>query len=118
MRMYKLVGTTPVEVSDISEVEWSMRSLKKTAVGRDIVSTAFLGIDHSFRDDDGPPVLFETMIFGSRLDGEQHRSCTYEEAMRQHHYAVLCLVELKRQWQQGLIDLVAGTAGFLLIIFA
>lgn len=35
------------------------------------VSTVFLGIDHSFGD--GPPVLWETMIFGGPLDQEQDR---------------------------------------------
>jgi hypothetical protein len=31
------------------------------------VSTVFLGLDHSWNV--GPPVLFETMIFGGELDG-------------------------------------------------
>lgn len=36
------------------------------------LSTIFLGLDHSFSAD-GPPVLWETMIFGGRLDHTQAR---------------------------------------------
>jgi len=47
------------------------------------VSTAFLGIDHNFTDD-GPPMLFETMVFGGALDGDCDRTSTWEEAEKQH----------------------------------
>jgi hypothetical protein len=33
------------------------------------VSTVWLGIDHSFWDDDGPPLIFETLVSGGHLDG-------------------------------------------------
>jgi hypothetical protein len=51
------------------------------------VSTVFLGLDHNFfgRSD---PVLFETMIFGGPLDGDQWRYCSYDEAERGHAEAV------------------------------
>lgn len=48
------------------------------------VSTVFLGLDHSFGD--GPPLLFESMVFGGPLDGEQHRYCTLDEAERGHKH--------------------------------
>jgi len=47
------------------------------------VSTVFLGLDHSFHDG-GPPVLFETMVFGGEFDQEQERYCTLEEAKQGH----------------------------------
>jgi hypothetical protein len=47
------------------------------------VSTVFLGIDHRYGPD-GPPVLFETMVFGGPLDQEQERCCTWDEAEMMH----------------------------------
>lgn len=52
------------------------------------VSTVFLGIDHNH--DEGPPILFETMLFTRRrnswgkLDQRQARYCTWKEAERGH----------------------------------
>ena len=49
---------------------------------RGFVSTVFLGIDHNWGD--GPPVLYETMVFGGPLDEEQVRYCTRAEAAAGH----------------------------------
>lgn len=46
------------------------------------ISTIFLGIDHGFSL--GPPILFETMIFGGYYNDYQERCCTYDQAMAQH----------------------------------
>jgi hypothetical protein len=46
------------------------------------VSTVFLGLDHSFGD--GPPMIFETMIFGGEHDQWQERCSTWEEAEAMH----------------------------------
>lgn len=55
------------------------------------VSTVFLGVDHSFG---GPePLLFETMIFGGKLDQEQWRYSTREEA-EAGHAAALALAKI------------------------
>jgi hypothetical protein len=51
------------------------------------VSTVFLGLDHRFSGD-GPPILFETMIFGGRHDQDQDRYSTWEEAEAGH--AAMC----------------------------
>ena len=59
------------------------------------VSTIFLGLDHSFGD--GPPVLFETMVFGDTdLDYNQVRYSTYDEAEAGHK----ALVEWARREQE------------------
>jgi hypothetical protein len=50
------------------------------------VSTVFLGLDHQWGD--GPPLLFETMIFGGPHDELQWRYSTRSEAMRGHDSAV------------------------------
>lgn len=47
------------------------------------VSTVFLGIDHNFGFG-GSPILYETMVFGGSLDGEQERYTTREDALRGH----------------------------------
>lgn len=47
------------------------------------VSTVFLGIDHGGWDG-GPPILFESMVFGGPMDQHQNRYCTWEQALKGH----------------------------------
>lgn len=52
-----------------------------------VVSTVFLALDHSW--DGGPPVLYETMIFGGPLDQSyQRRYHTRADAIIGHDAAV------------------------------
>lgn len=53
-----------------------------TKVGDAEVSTVWLGLDHQFGN--GNPQIFETMVFGGNLDGEQRRYSTEEEALNGH----------------------------------
>lgn len=46
------------------------------------VSTVFLGLNHNWGS--GAPHIFETMVFGGPLDGEQDRYSTWEEAEAGH----------------------------------
>lgn len=46
------------------------------------VSTVFLGLDHGFGE--GPPVLWESMVFGTSLDGEQRRYTSRAAALEGH----------------------------------
>lgn len=76
------------------EGEWS-QPIEERRVGRDkagdyTVSTVFLGLDHQFGD--GPPLLFETMVFGGDSE-ECERYTTYEEAVAGH-----------RRWVKRLSD--------------
>jgi hypothetical protein len=70
------------------------RVVAKTVVGGTLVSTVFMGIDHNFREE-GPPVLFETMVFGDDetcdIDLGQWRYCTWEEAEAGHRAVVSSL---------------------------
>lgn len=50
---------------------------------RIFVSTMFLGLDMSFHGS-GPPILWETMVFGGLLDGEQARYTSREAALLGH----------------------------------
>ncbi len=63
-----------------------------TKIGDIKISTVFLGLDHCW--DDGPPLLFETMIFGGDHDEYQERCTTWEEAETMHRIAV-DLVKIK-----------------------
>lgn len=52
-------------------------------IGPARVSTVFLGLDHNFGGD-GPPILFETMVFGGPLTDEMERYVTWDEAAAGH----------------------------------
>jgi hypothetical protein len=85
---YKLAedGKTPIPVADM--VEWAKafgdiaRKVAevhyKRGKRRYYIITVFLGLDYSFSD--GPPVLWETMIFG------HSRTITYELGGRSRKY--------------------------------
>lgn len=90
--MYILEGKTIKEVDNIQEwgvwFEKSDRHVKKTNITEDImISTVFLGMDHSFGIG-GPPLLFETMIFGGPHDEYQERYATWDEAEKGHLNAI------------------------------
>jgi hypothetical protein len=55
--------------------------------GEVVVSTVFLGLDHNFSMV-GPPLLFETMVFGGPLNGECRRYATWVEAEAGHREVV------------------------------
>lgn len=59
------------------------------AIGEIQISTVFLGIDHRFWGE-GPPIVFETMIFGGGkgIDGYTDRCSTWDEAVVMHARAV------------------------------
>ena len=69
-------------------LEHEDRKVARTEVTKDItVSTVFLGIDHNFAKN-GPPIVFETMVFGGKLDGRMERCATYLEAENMHTWMV------------------------------
>lgn len=81
-------GRTPVPVDDLRRVELGMQDYAKRRVAKDVVggaevSTVFLGLDHRMFGD-GPPLLFETMIFGGECDELQRRYETWDEAEHGH----------------------------------
>lgn len=66
------------------------RQMANHVIGNVRVSTVFLGLDHG--DGAGPPIVFETMIFGGPHDEYQERYSTYEEAMK-GHWRALAMVD-------------------------
>lgn len=63
--------------------DWATRQIGRTERDGITVSTVFLGLDHGFGAG-GPPLVFETMIFGGPHDQDQERCCTYDEAEAMH----------------------------------
>lgn len=87
--LFILVDKDPIGVNTVEE--WAAfneskvnRVVEQTYLqGRRIlVSTVFLGVNHRFFGD-GPPLLFETMVFNGTI-AEQRRYCTWDEAERGH----------------------------------
>ena len=85
---YILDGQTPVPCDLLTWAKWfetAERHVAETTVGDVKVSTVFLGLDHR---ESGPPILFETMVFGGPLDQEQDRYATWQEAEQGHQAMV------------------------------
>lgn len=81
-----LEGKQPVKVDLMTWAKWlndDARIVGKTAKDDVRVSTVFLGLDHRFGSE-GPPLLFETMIFGGEHDQYQERCSTWDEAEAMH----------------------------------
>lgn len=78
---------TPYE-GPTATMDWAADFENRTPVGQDeigdvLVSTVWLGLDHNCSDE-GPPLIFETMVFGESLDGEKRRYSTEAEAIAGH----------------------------------
>ncbi len=86
-----LVDREPVKCTLLEWGKWfetDDRIIEQTDLEGDVrVSTVFLGIDHNFNLT-GPPILFETMIFGGEHDQYQDRCATYDEAKKMHTKAL------------------------------
>jgi hypothetical protein len=84
----------------IDHHEWSMhfhdlsyKHVRVTAIDDDVeISTVWVGIDQGFGMG-GPPLIFETMIFGGDLDGYQWRWPTLEAAEAGHDQAIALVQE-------------------------
>lgn len=95
----------PIPVDNLTWAKWYEKANRRAAldqVGQAEVSTVFLGLDHSFGD--GPPILFETLVFAPREDGEyvgvessMRRYATKEEALEGHREVVMFLRGLKEK---------------------
>lgn len=88
MGLYILDGKNPIPCFDATQ--WGSKYKINRLVGRYqfgevVVSTVFLGMDHSFNG--GTPVLFETMIFGGEYDQFQERYCNWDKAEEGHKVA-------------------------------
>jgi hypothetical protein len=105
-RYWILAGRKPIEATLMELgrfLEHSPdRSVAQTKIGNVDVSTVFLGIDHNWFGN-GPPLLFETMVFGGPEDGHLMRCSTWAEAEQQHE-RVCALVragKVKQEQENG-----------------
>lgn len=92
---YILQGRQAVSVDLMTWAKWFEISNRR--IGEDVlhgvrVSTVFLGLDHNWGE--GPPLIFETMIFGGWHDDYQERYSTYEEAEAGHRRALILVSRL------------------------
>jgi hypothetical protein len=86
----------PVAVDLLTWAKWlgtAKRIITQETIGQNWISTIFLGIDHNFGLI-GPPILWETMTFGAKLDQEYFRcagSKEQAEAMHEEMVKAVCL---------------------------
>src|ERR1700761_3372970 len=103
-KTYILEGHEAVLEPDM--MKWSLafstrnRVVKKEDGDAVQVSTVFIGLDHQF-DEDGPPLIFETMVFGGPLNESQRRYSTWEEAEAGHREMV---EEVRKYHRAYLVD--------------
>lgn len=85
MKYYLLEGKEIKETLDIHiwAKNWEKnRILFRTEIYGVTISTIFLGMDHGWKSE--LPILFETMVFEGRYDGQQLRYPTYKDAEEGH----------------------------------
>lgn len=99
---YILKGKKPVVCRDVMKwAKWfekssEIRIVKQDKIGKFMVSTVFLGLDHSYGG--GKKILFETMVFNNKMVGELFmRYATWKEAERGHKLAVITLGVSKKR---------------------
>lgn len=97
---YILIGKKIIKTDLLTWAKWFENDQKRIIAstwlaGRVHISTVFLCIDHGFGMHQ-TPVLFETMIFGGRLDGYQVRYHTYKGAVAGHQKAIALVYKNKR----------------------
>ena len=86
-----LVGHDPEPCTDLMKwAYWFETADRRVAHNSPLpnvsISTVFLGLDHQFGK--GPPLIFETMIFGGKHDGWTERCSTWDQAVAMHARAV------------------------------
>jgi len=84
-------GRTPIPCPGPDLLAWAKRvdetrQTAKDTIGDVRVSTVFLGLDHQWGK--GPPLLWETMIFGGEHDDYCDRYSSHEDAIAGHARAV------------------------------
>jgi hypothetical protein len=83
----KPIPASITEAADWLEESSDRRTVKRDEIGDILVSTVFLGLDHSWTPG-GKPVLWETMIFGGEHDQYQERYTSHKDALEGHEKAL------------------------------
>jgi len=107
-RYYRLDGRTPVPC-DLETYALNLtdaqRRVRLDTVGPMTVSTVFLGLDHNYGPE-GPPLLFETMVFGPAFDQMYWRCATYLQAEEMHDTVLAVVHKHHEQAEQLTAELV------------
>lgn len=113
---FKLVGQIAVgckTYSDFVEAACQDRTVRTTDTQLYTISTVFLGLNHA-RGMDGPPLIFETMVFHRHVDedspldvglGVQARYSTWTEAVDGHQSILEGVMKLERDSAQPMASL-------------
>jgi len=115
---YVLDQHTPIPSNDIGEFvrlydDFSARKVEQTTVGQSFVSTIFSGVNIGLSE---TPKLFQTEVFGGRMDETQWLSATWEEAAATHQAIVDVLTsELETHYQRDFYILSFGMAIAMLV---
>ena len=73
----------PINTEEWLEFWKGNRVIQQDDYDRGRISTVYIGLDQSFGLG-GPPLIFETMIFGGKFHGHEWRAATREEALKNH----------------------------------
>ena len=82
----------------ISQEQWcdlfmAERHVALTTINDTVeISTVWLGIDHNFGLG-GAPLIYETMVFGGKLDGTQDRYANQHAALAGHDQLVATVID-------------------------
>ena len=100
-RLYRVVKGKPKDEPNVSLwAKWfeaATRVVEQTTIEEVLVSTVFLGLNYNFSGK-GPPVLWETIIFGGALDGKEQRYTSVKAAKEGHKKMV---ARVKRAVRNG-----------------
>ena len=88
----KPIPASITEAADWLEESSDRRTVKRDEIGDILVSTVFLGLDHSWTPG-GKPVLWETMIFGGEHNQYQERYTSYKDALEGHKKALTLITK-------------------------
>ena len=85
----------PMELMEWAQaIEAGRNVVAKTKLSGGVeVSTVWIGLNHQWGD--GPPLIFETMVFGGAMDQEQNRYSTETEAKAGHREMVVRVKKAK-----------------------
>lgn len=98
---YILDGREPMPVKMLEWAQWFEQRPQDRILAQDIlrpwvrVSTVFLGLNHAFGHSE-KPVLFETLVFGGKHNGQMFRYCEFDDAIVQHQALVRDLMKIER----------------------
>jgi len=87
-------GNPKPESDPIKRAAWfekADRRVARTEIGGVTISTVFLSLDHSFCG--GPPILWETLVMGGKLDQEQDRCAGSREQDEAMHIRMVLRVK-------------------------